>query len=559
MGASLDLDEVSDREVLPRTPTLAGSTSSLDDSLLQSPYSTRYLGASASLPTKRSSSLDSRVALEGSCRAWWGGRTSMDSSNWRASVDSRAQEHALGGLAPHESLESLQSSSPQSDETASITPTPTPGRSRSVSGAKRSPPPATKTEELEVQPDIVPGLQCSSLGRRDDTPLTKLSRPLIPPSPEPNANLARQLQLTVRTTDFLAGEMDSNSTPSNPLIPRLSVDQFTNSESLYIHAIGLSPHLNISSTNSSMLAHCDQSSLAPPCVSMTQTQCGRSALREAGIAHGSPRALAPSYPIENVSVRSHNNNFFRRFVRRTFSKSSFAIPAMSSQSLPAHSASSGGNQKSQRSWSGTTFPFGRPETSSNSRTSSTPKRSRWALLQCFVSKPTTAAKAAGADATRRPRNQLAQGAIDHTRRHTFMNVNASSVSFFGDQLARIDPFARSDGLGAMVSPIDTDSPVPSWNEAPDTEDHNAHIVGDPVQQCLNKSWGEGVNKTGPNSLALTPDVSRRALGVQNSLILPSNLPADAQLTSPGTGPLDQHPIAKRVGQRHSAPVLNAFP
>ncbi|GAB1523618.1 Exocyst complex component 5 [Rhizoctonia solani] len=525
-NVTFDPDEVSDREVFPRTPTLAGSTSSLNDSLLQSPY----------------------IALEGNCRAWWGDRTSMDSSNWRTSLDLRAREHAFRGLASCESLGPLKNS-PQSDETVSITPAPTPGRC-SVSGAKISPLPHA---------DVGPRSSCGPLAQPIqlvDTSISGLLRPSVPPSPESNASVARQLQLATRTADLLSGEIDGNITFDSPLIPRLSVDQFTDTDPLYLHSIGLSPHLNVSQTNSSMVVHCDQSSLAPPCVSMAQTQSGRSALREAGIAHGSPRALAPSLPVENVSTRSGSSNFFQRFVRKTFSKSSLAVPTMGSQSLSARSSAS--SQKSQRSALDTTYSFGQPETS-NSGSSATPKRSRWALLQRFVAKPSTAAKASGADTTRRPRNQLKQRNIDHTRRHTFLTVNSSAVSFFGDPLARIDPFARSDGLGATVSPIEPDSIVPPSNNAYATESHAAHITGFHDRKCLYKSGNDDIDEIGPDSsIFLTPDMARCGWGVQNSLALPPNPLANAKPVGPGAGLSDRHPIVKRIGRRHSAPMLNAF-
>ncbi|QRW15861.1 hypothetical protein RhiXN_03862 [Rhizoctonia solani] len=429
----------------------------------------------------------------------------MDSSNWRTSLDLRAREHAFRGLASCESLGPLKNS-PQSDETVSITPAPTPGRC-SVSGAKISPLPHA---------DVGPRSSCGPLAQPIqlvDTSISGLLRPSVPPSPESNASVARQLQLATRTADLLSGEIDGNITFDSPLIPRLS------------------PHLNVSQTNSSMVVHCDQSSLAPPCVSMAQTQSGRSALREAGIAHGSPRALAPSLPVENVSTRSGSIAFCALFSKQ---------PEISTLSAD------------------TTYSFGQPETS-NSGSSATPKRSRWALLQRFVAKPSTAAKASGADTTRRPRNQLKQRNIDHTRRHTFLTVNSSAVSFFGDPLARIDPFARSDGLGATVSPIEPDSIVPPSNNAYATESHAAHITGFHDRKCLYKSGNDDIDEIGPDSsIFLTPDMARCGWGVQNSLALPPNPLANAKPVGPGAGLSDRHPIVKRIGRRHSAPMLNAF-
>ncbi|KAF8759812.1 hypothetical protein RHS01_02048 [Rhizoctonia solani] len=455
----------------------------------------------------------------------------MDSSNWRTSLDLRAREHAFRGLASCESLGPLKNS-PQSDETVSITPAPTPGRC-SVSGAKISPLPHA---------DVGPRSSCGPLAQPIqlvDTSISGLLRPSVPPSPESNASVARQLQLATRTADLLSGEIDGNITFDSPLIPRLSVDQFTDTDPLYLHSIGLSPHLNVSQTNSSMVVHCDQSSLAPPCVSMAQTQSGRSALREAGIAHGSPRALAPSLPVENVSTRSGSSNFFQRFVRKTFSKSSLAVPTMGSQSLSARSSAS--SQKSQRSALDTTYSLDSPKP----QIAGHRQRPNDRAGRCFNALL--------------PNQYRRQGIWSGHHAHTFLTVNSSAVSFFGDPLARIDPFARSDGLGATVSPIEPDSIVPPSNNAYATESHAAHITGFHDRKCLYKSGNDDIDEIGPDSsIFLTPDMARCGWGVQNSLALPPNPLANAKPVGPGAGLSDRHPIVKRIGRRHSAPMLNAF-
>ncbi|CAE6485534.1 unnamed protein product, partial [Rhizoctonia solani] len=321
-NTNFDPDGASDRDVLPRTPTLAGSTSSLDDSLLQSPFSTRFLGASVPSPTKRFSYPGPRIPLEGSCRAWWGERMSTDSSDWRASLDLRPHGPVSGGISSHAGPEPLKSSPSQSDETASATPAPTPSCGRSVSGAKvcqiprnsqpdsvscmlvqGSSPLDANTEDLGVERDAVSESSCSSRFQRVDAAPAGFSRSSVSPFPALGMNAASQQQLATRG----ANSMNTNAASPHTSAPCLSiVHQSAESEPLCTPSIGLSPQLNISHANSSVLAHCDQSSLAPPCVNMTQTQCGRSALRDAGIAHGSPKALAPSLPMENVPDQSHN-------------------------------------------------------------------------------------------------------------------------------------------------------------------------------------------------------------------------------------------------------------
>ncbi|KAH7343990.1 hypothetical protein B0J17DRAFT_198862 [Rhizoctonia solani] len=451
MRTAFDPDEVSDRDVVPRTPTLAGSTTSLDDSLLQSPYSTRFLSASTSPPTKRSSYPGSRVALESNCKAWWGEGISTDSSNWRASLDLRPLEQ-LPGHPSREEARPLKSSPSQSDETASITPAPTPNCGRSVSGAKGSPPPDADAEELDAGHDVESHSLCYPRFQRVGTPLVELSQQSISSLPDLSMSPAGQPPLMERGSS----EANREDAPSNPPVLRLSIThQSVDSEPLYPPSIDLSPLMNISLDNSSMVAHCDQNSLAPPCASMTQTQCGRSALREAGIAHGSPRALATSPPIENVPNQSHNDGFFQKLIRKTFSLSSFSVSTTGSNSLLTRPTAPIRNQKSQRSWPTrhSTMPsLVQAMTPSSSQEPSAPKQSRWALIQRFVAKPSSAAKAAGANITRRTRAQPRPGGIDHTRRHTIISGHSSSVSFFGDPMVRIDPFARSGGLGATVSP-----------------------------------------------------------------------------------------------------------
>ncbi|CAE6524123.1 unnamed protein product [Rhizoctonia solani] len=395
MGTPFDPDGASDRdpEVLPRTPTLAGSTSSLDDSLLQSPHSTRFLSAPPPCPVKRSSFPASRTPLEGNCKAWWGERISTDSSNWRASLDLRPLESLSGNPLSHETAGPLKSAS-QLDQVASITPVPTPNCGHSVSGAKGGPPP--DAEELNTQKDAEPESSCYSCFEQGAIASAGLSESSISSLPFLGTSSIGQPQIRERN----ASEMNEHRLSPNLRLPSLSVD----SEILYAPSIALSPHLNISRANTSMLAHCDQSTLAPPCISMTQTQCGRSALREAGIAHGSPRALAPSFPIENLPNRSHNGGFFQRLMRKTFSLSSFTPSTKGSNLPPTRSTTLIGNQKSQRSrpTRHNTMPsLGRAKAPSGSQEPSTPKKSRWALIQRFVAKPGTAAKAAGASVTRR--------------------------------------------------------------------------------------------------------------------------------------------------------------
>ncbi|CAE6456353.1 unnamed protein product [Rhizoctonia solani] len=558
MGTTFDPDEVSDREVLPRTPTLAGSTSSLDDSLLQSPCSTRFLSTSASSPTKRLSYPSSRTALEGNCRAWWGERISTDSSNWRTSLDLRPLESLSVGLLSHESVELLKSRS-QSDETASITPAPTPNCGRSVSGVKGSPPP--NAEELDAEQDVESS--CYPHFQKGALASVGLSQSSI--SSLPILSSVGQPELRERKTDKTNGD----EVPPSPLVTRLPVvHPSVDSEPLYAPSIAPSPFLNNSLANSSMLAHCDQSSLAPPCVSMTQTQSGRSALREAGIAHGSPRALAPSHAIENVPNRSHDGSFFQRLMRKTFPMSSFATSTRGSNSLPTRSATSIGNQKSQRSQPTrhNTMPSRiRAAAPSSSQEPSTLKKSRWALIQRFVAKPSTAAKAAGANITHQLRTQPRTGGVGNTRRHPVISGHSSVVSFFGDPLVRVDPFARSGGLGATVSPIGANSFEPLWNEALRTGDPDAHILSFPARESRNQSQGSDINEAEADSSSLRPpgmllSMSNTGSGTQASSSSMSPLPALVESRSMGRSMeyLGGNPTVKQADRRYSAPWLSTL-
>ncbi|CAE6429384.1 unnamed protein product [Rhizoctonia solani] len=558
MGTTFDPDEVSDREVLPRTPTLAGSTSSLDDSLLQSPHSTRFLSASASSPTKRLSSPSSRTALEGNCMAWWGERISTDSSNWRASLDLRPLESLSVGLSSHEAVGPLKSRS-QSDETASITPAPTPNCGRSVSEAKGSPPP--NAEELDAEQDVespcYPHFQKGALASVGLSQSSISSLPILSSVGQP--------QVTETKTDRTNGD----GAPPNPLVTCLSVaHQSVDSEPLYPPSIALSPLLNNSLANSSMLAHCDQSSLAPPCASMTQTQSGRSALREAGIAHGSPRALAPSLAIENVPNRSHNESFFQRLMRKTFPMSAFATSTRGSNSLPTRSATSIGNQKSQRSrpTRHNTMPARiRATAPPSSQEPSTLKKSRWALIQRFVAKPSTAAKAAGANVMNQPRTQPRTGGVGYTRRHPVISGHSSVVSFFGDPLVRVDPFARSGGLGATVSPIGANPSEPLWNEALRAGDPDAHILSFPARESRNQSQGSDINEAEADGSSLRPpgvplSMSITGSGTQASPSSIFPLPALVESRSMGRsmGYLGGNPTITKADRRHSAPWLSTL-
>ncbi|KAG8690160.1 hypothetical protein FRC09_012103 [Ceratobasidium sp. 395] len=66
-----------------------------------------------------------------------------------------------------------------------------------------------------------------------------------------------------------------------------------------------------------------------------------------------------------------------------------------------------------------------------------PKRSRWSVVQRFIAKPGPAARATVSTPPSRP--------------YLMTPGRLSSVSFLGDAMTRVDPFARPDGLGATVS------------------------------------------------------------------------------------------------------------
>ncbi|KAJ1308452.1 hypothetical protein OPQ81_004156 [Rhizoctonia solani] len=507
MNTTFDPDEVSDREALPRTPTLEGSTSSLDDSLLQSPYSTRFLGAPIS-PTKRSCYPDSRIALEGNCKTWRGERIFTD-SNWRGPIDLHPHGQVRRGLSSCERLELLKDNLPQSNETASNTPAPTPSCRPGVSGAKGSSPPNVDAKEPNVERDAESKASNDSRFQQvARTPSTELSCRSISPLPVLDVSSPGQLQFVEK-----AQATNPDAAPDPP-IPHLSiVHQPTDSEPLYAPSVRLSQHVDISRPNSSILAHCDQGSLAPPCPRMTQTQCGRSALREAGIAHGSPRALAPSIPIENVPNRSRSGNFLQRLVRKTFSKSSPATRKTSLEPALSRSGALVGNQRSYCSWPTrhTTNPlFAQTEISSSSQTP-------------------TAVKAAGTNITGRVYTQPTPGGVDYTRRHTVISGHSSLVSFFGDPLVRIDPFARSGGLGATVSPTNDDSSEPFWNVPLRTNDYNTHITTFPSGETWNQSQGLVINTGETNSSSLYRSVDTKSAHRNSNL--------------------------RRASRRHSTPML----
>ncbi|KEP55707.1 hypothetical protein V565_001630 [Rhizoctonia solani 123E] len=447
------------------------------------------------------------------------------------SLDLRPLESLSVGPLSQESVELLKSRS-QSDETASITPAPTPNCGRSVSGAKGSPPP--NAEELDAEQDVESS--CYPHFQKGALASVGLSQSSI--SSLPILSSVGQPEVRERKTDKTNGD----EAPLSPLVTRLPV-----------------VHPSVDS---------EPFSLAPPCVSMTQTQSGRSALREAGIAHGSPRALAPSHAIENVPNRSHDGSFFQRLMRKTFPMSSFATSTRGSNSLPTRSATSIGNQKSQRSQPTrhNTMPSRiRAAAPSSSQEPSTLKKSRWALIQRFVAKPSTAAKAAGANITHQLRTQPRTGGVGNTRRHPVISGHSSVVSFFGDPLVRVDPFARSGGLGATVSPIGANSFEPLWNEALRTGDPDAHILSFPARESRNQSQGSDINEAEADSSSLRPpgmllSMSNTGSGTQASSSSISPLPALVESRSMGRSMeyLGGNPTVKQADRRYSAPWLSTL-
>jgi hypothetical protein len=312
------------------------------------------------------------------------------------------------------------------------------------------------TEESSAGFQAAPGSNLSSAPTLRQIDKTALSEdPLQPLAPPRNTDLGlAPPPLPGGVNVPPSAEMNRGVMRHSSPTLRLSVPHQNPASSLpYVHLETDSPRFISSCTSISMLAHCNQNSLAPPCESLTQTQCGRAALRQAGIAHGSMRALAPSLPIENIPNRPSSDNFLRRLVRRTLSKSSLTTPVTPG----SRSDASGGEIRTPRRSKPTrrsmVFTLIRPGTVPENESSPTPpKPSRWTLIQRYVAKPSAAAKAAGTGVAPRTRTRINPSVDSPTRSEgTFTSGRSSTLSFFGDPMTRTDPFARPGGLGATVS------------------------------------------------------------------------------------------------------------
>lgn len=572
-----DPGEISDVEI-PQTPTLTGSKStlSLGDSPLQSPSSIVFPNASRSSPARPLADSSSRTTLKGSCKAWWGRRTSADSSNSTSPLDLRPCEPLFSQPPSHSTDESTEGRRLRPDRTVS-TPTAPPNYHDDISKSKKTIPFDAGTEELNAgfQTVIGPSYLAMPDPRQigHSTSREELSQPLTPPRLDPGLSLAQpslsdSVNVAPSSTEAgVAGEICSSSLP----VPLLSVPQEDQAPDLDESRVetSISSLLDLTHDDSSMLAHCDQNSLAPPCESLTQTQCGRTTLRQAGIAHGSARALAPSLPVENVPARLHNCGFLQRLVRKTFTKSpsttssSSSRPSALSLDLPSR-----GNWELPRSRTvrhSMAPVFAQTEPALESQAPPV-KRSRWAIIQRFVAKPSNAAKAAQVKISRRTHSRFSSS-IDSTARsgrtQPLTSGRSSSLSFFGDPRALVDPFARTGGLGATVSVSSSPEPFnhsrPYLGEGGQAHIVNryAHIIRLSTEDGWQQSRDEGIEGTGPFDSRMPPPYTLfYGSGASQAHADNPTPPVHGEVNGRNPNYRGGLPSTNPVSRRHSAPLLN---
>ncbi|KAG8747425.1 hypothetical protein FRC10_001096 [Ceratobasidium sp. 414] len=457
--------ETSD-ETITRTPVLTASSSSSGDSPLASPLSAYFSGAPDSpLPKRPAFSGETHVYFEEHPEAWWSRRASVDSSSSTNPLDFRP--HGLLkprmvrrrpvyyyylliiGLTPEKPRDTLgaahsapdlqfgkhvnfhsEGSVDQENKVrllASETRAPQLTHSQSISSLSST---REATSELPPPAQATPTGAPNELSLADNLPAGSFGLR----RPSSNPCFTKRPSLDVNVTPPSPEDMHRTRRSSLPVFNRVALRQAPFAE---LSRAGVDPYACLNDTSrpeSSVLAHCGQHSLCPPSETLTQTQCGRLALREAGVPHGSPKALAPSRPLENVPPRGprrQTSQFFQRLVHKTFARSQTA-PATPRDDPAIRTWIPARPRAARYSMS---FSFARTDASLPKKDNpNPPKKSRWAVVQRFIAKPGPAAKAAS-NAPVQPR---------HIRR-------LSSVSFLGDAMARVDPFARTGGLGATVS------------------------------------------------------------------------------------------------------------
>ncbi|QRV87453.1 hypothetical protein RhiJN_15471 [Ceratobasidium sp. AG-Ba] len=426
------------------TPVLTYSSSSLSESPLVSPSSARFTCAPDLPLSNRPLSCDeARVYFEDHSEAWWTPRASIDSTDF-AATESRPHglpkrqlsDDILGAAQPAHDLHFGKYVNTASERLSALA---------LDQGSHRISSPLIQDVDLE-SPSSTPD---SAVVPTEPGRAGEASRPFELILSDSISYLAQNSILNVNVIPPSPEEMYRSNTRCS------SFPGFNRPAPYRDPAVELSnscSNLNNSSwPQSSMLAHCEQHSLFPPSEAMTQTYPGRLTLREAGIPYSSPKALAPPMPVENIpsnnnNIRQRTSMFFQRLVHKTFSRSQPTKPKGPSPpqfppQFPPHDGPATEPRvpgRSRTSRCSISLPFTRTESSLTKKDiPDPPKRSRWRMVHRFIAKPGTVAKATVPDASL---NQ----SLAVLRRH-------SSVSFLGDAMTRVDPFARPGGLGARMS------------------------------------------------------------------------------------------------------------
>lgn len=455
----------------PRTPTLSASNSnsSLPDLLTPSPSSNHF-------PDIPSRPLSQTSASE-TCKSWWGTVGSQTSNSTLAQHEPSSQPsvikvHCLFPVHANLCAQSREPAKPLTNgllrpDNATLTPTASPKCSvaadvlckvRSVFGCRPLGYNSVIQESLLFDVTTEEPSAEFQPAPRPSNPLSRLSQqqfvyPVITKdhsSPDFNHFLARPPIPGTRSTSAIHRGYNSSTSQRK--------SSHNPASSLFSAQAEMGPphHMNASLRSSRSMAHCNQRSLVPPSEVLTQTHCGRTALRQAGIAHGSPRALAPPLPVENVPSRHRTESLFHRLALNPFSKSSPGTPAASSSRLPTTppDTPARGSRKAKHSKpAGHNFvvTLAPNESTPQDDTSSPSRPSRWGVILRFVGKPGVAAKTIAAEQARQtPKPPTTSTHFTNQPEHAQEppNPRSSSLSFFGDL---VDPFARSEGPAATIS------------------------------------------------------------------------------------------------------------
>ncbi|KAG9122997.1 hypothetical protein FRC07_000383 [Ceratobasidium sp. 392] len=558
-------------------PMLTGSSSSFDDSPLVSPFSAHF-SCSSNAPPSKQPAYEPPVCYEEHPEAWWSRRGSVDSSGSAPNpldfrphglLKLRAPCDILGaargdyantrseGLMPTRAVDQANKVRSLVSETYAPQLTLAQQSILSQSSVQEadSELPSTSTQATPASALNVPSPADTELGRSFES---------LPPSSD--SCLAEPLAVDVNVIPPSPEEMHRNTTR------RSSFPAFGRTRPHQDPAIDSYSCLNGSSRPQSSVLACDQHSLFPPSESLAQTHSGRLRLRDAGIPHGSSKALAPSMPLENVApkdIRRQTSQFFQRLVRRTFARPQAIAPPASVPSRPPQgdgaAAATRVPSRPRAARYSMSFSFSRTEPSlpkKEEEDSNPPKQSRWKVIQRFIAKPGAAAKAAAFDAGLAPPS-----------RPYLTSARLSSVSFFGDAMARVDPFARPNGLGATVSdsiPVGQlgypTTPAPrrasmATGASAHTFERFSHVVSFPSGDSSMVSQGHTEESVSEFQTPTTDRTNLRDSGID---VVGSSFSgtADSQdlIEPPGVNSkyVEGRP-GDRMERRHSLPMLNAVP